>query len=172
MGDNILMIIAPKKFRDEEYLVPKKFFVKMGFNVVTACVMKEPANGMLGAVVTPDVLVKDVQPANYVATVFVGGGGAGVYFNDATIHNLVHQTLQAGQVLGAICIAPVILANAGVLENKDATVFQSGIAVLKKNHARYISADVVTDGRIVTANGPQAAKGFAKKVVELLSKKI
>ncbi len=73
--------------------------------------------------------------------------------------------------MGAICIAPTILAYAGVLEGKKATVWnQDGkqAEILTKNGAEFVDELVVVDGKIVTANGPPAAEAFGKKILEML----
>ena len=78
-----------------------------------------------------------------------------------------HET---GKVVAAICLAPVVLARAGILKQKKATVYDSPVAVMemKKGKAVLVGQPVVTDGRIVTANGPLAAKDFAAAVVKEL----
>jgi len=70
--------------------------------------------------------------------------------------------------VGAICIAPGILARAGILKDKKATVFPSEIETLKREGAHYSALPVVIDGKIVTADGPEAAEGFGKALVKTL----
>ena len=40
--------------------------------------------------------------------------------------------------------------------------------VLEENGATFVDEQVVVDGKIITANGPEAAEAFGKKIVELL----
>jgi len=94
----------------------------------------------------------------------VGGGGASEYFNDKTAQNIANDAVQAGKLLCAICIAPATLANAGVLKGKKATCFSSVESSLVKGGATVEKRDVVQDGKIITANGPGAAKEFAKTI--------
>jgi protease I len=72
-----------------------------------------------------------------------------------------------GKVVSAICIAPSILANAGILNGKKATSFPS-----QRNNINavgtYTGTPVEVDGKIITGNGPQAAKDFGKKIAEAL----
>jgi len=60
------------------------------------------------------------------------------------------------EVLGAICIAPVTLAKAGVLEGKRATVWKSEGETLKEHGADYTGASMEADGKIITADGPHS----------------
>jgi protease I len=168
MNKKIAMIIASKNFRDEEYAMPKKVFEANGYQVTTASSKTGTIRGMLGDTVTPDTLYTSIDPKDYDAVIFVGGGGAREYFNDSTAHAIAKKTLAENKVLGAICIAPSILANAGLLLDKKAVVFSSEEANLESKGAILQPGDVAKDGNIVTATGPNAAKSFGKKIVESL----
>jgi protease I len=167
-GKKVVMIIASQNFRDEEFAEPYNLLKSNGAAVTVASSKTSPAKGMLGKVVTPDILVKDVAVADYDCVIFVGGAGASEYFNDKTAQNIAKETVQAGKVLCAICIAPATLANAGVLKGKKATCFSSVANMLVKGGATVEKRDVVQDGKIITANGPGAAKEFAKTIAATL----
>lgn len=167
----ILMVIAQNNFRDEEYFVPKQIFTEKGYKVITASSSLKEAKGMLGGKAKPDILLQDVKDVSiYNAVVFVGGMGSTEYWDSKIAHNIVNEAVKNNKVLGAICLAPGTLAKAGVLKNKRATVFESANNVLKANGAILVNSDVVTDGKIVTANGPAAAEKFARSILELLEK--
>lgn len=165
-----VFVIAEKIFRDEEYDVPKKVLTDSGIKVVTASTTTDEAIGKLGMKVRPDILVKDIDVDELDALVFIGGGGAEQYFDDPLAHKLAQESLQKGKIVGAICIAPVILANAGILKDKKATVFPDGKDALDKGGANYTGAPVETDGNIVTASGPAAASEFGETLVKLILK--
>lgn len=167
-GKQVVMIIASRDFRDEELAEPFALLTQAGAKVTVASSKKAPAVGMLGKTVTPDLLLADVKATNYDAVVFVGGGGAQEYFADATAQRLAQDSVKAGKLLGAICIAPAILANAGVLKGRQAVCFPSVVPILKKGGATVPAQDVVRDGRLVTATGPQAARPFAQALVMAL----
>ncbi len=163
-----VLVIAAKDFRDEEYLVPKRLLEEGGIEVLTASTTKNWAEGKLGARVQPDLLLTEVEPAEIDALVFVGGGGSSRYFDDPAAHALAQETASAGKVVAAICIAPVILARAGLLKGRKATVYLDGVEDLRQAGAVYTEQPVVTDGRVVTANGPEAAEAFGRELVTLL----
>lgn len=167
-GKKILMIIAKSKFRDEEYLEPRKVLESADASITVASSSRDTAIGMLGAKVKPDVLLDDVKEADYDGIVFVGGGGASEYFNSPAAHNLAQRFFSRGKLTAAICIAPATLANAGVLAGKKATSFPSSLPILKAKGAVLSGENVVVDGNIVTAVGPEAAKSFGEKLVEVL----
>jgi len=166
----ILMIIAHKDFRDEELFVPKKIFEKAGYKVVIASSTLKTCEGMLHHKVKPDKLITQVKVKNYVAVVLVGGIGSVEYFNSPIVHRIVRRAYELHKVIGAICLAPCILAKAGILKGKVATIWYSAATCLEENGATFQKKPVVVDGRIVTAAGPFAAREFALEILRLLGK--
>ena len=115
-GKKVLMVVAPSKFRDEEYFQPKVIIQASGAIVETAAdTQEEEATGTQGGKAKIDVPLRKIKPAHYAGVVFVGGPGAREYFQDEQAKKLAQEFAQLGKVVGAICIAPTILANAGIL---------------------------------------------------------
>lgn len=164
------MVIAPKDFRDDELSIPKEIFEKNGYNVFTASTEKNTV-GMFGKKVSVDYLLKDVNISEYDALVIVGGSGSKYYlWNNQELINMTKEAYNEDKVVAAICLSPVVLVNAGILENKEATVFPDpeAISILKK-HSIYKNEEVVVSGRIITSSSPKYAKKFAEKILEKLS---
>jgi len=166
----IVFIAASQKFRDEEYIEPKEILEQAGFEIITASTVVGEIYGKIKIRAVSDILVKDINPDDYEAVVFIGGSGASVYFNDGFVHNLIKVFLKSGKIVAAICIAPVILANAGILKGKKATVFPDGADALIKGGAQYTAKNVENDGNILTGNGPESAKEFANFLITMLNK--
>jgi protease I len=164
----VVMIIAPDGFRDEELLEPKEILEKNGVAVTIASSTTNIAKGMLGAKIKPEITIQDLNIKDFDAVVFVGGVGAQVYWQDPTAHKIAKEAYSAGKVVAAICIAPVTLANAGLLNGKRATVWESEGAQLQAKGSKYTAEDVEKDGSIITANGPRAAGKFGKAILEAL----
>lgn len=162
------MVIASDGFRDEEYSIPREIFEKAGFEVQTASDKLGTCHGKLGLETKSDLLLKDAKWQDYQGVVFVGGLGASIYFDDNFAHNLAEESFKNNKVVAAICIAPMILAKAGILENKKATVFISEAANLQKSGAIYTGKNLEQDGNIITASGPESAKSFAEAIVNTL----
>lgn len=167
-GKKVVMVIAEKNYRDEELLDPEEVLADAGAIVSVASTTQDMVKGMGGHEVQPDLLVTDIKPEDWDAIVFVGGIGASQYWDDVFVHNLAKEFLNQGKIVGAICIAPVTLANAKILEGKKATCWASEGDKLKDKGAFYTEEDVVRDGNIITASGPPAAKKFGEALVEAL----
>lgn len=172
MTKKALFIIAPENYQNHEYGATKKMLEDAGIEIVTASQEVGECQGALGGTTEATVALRDVKVQDYEAIVFIGGAGAKVYQHDVQAHLTAQEAVNREKVLAAICIAPVILATAGVLEGKRATVWNGDgkqAELLTKNGAVFVDEDVVVDGKIVTGNGPPAAERFGQKILEFLS---
>jgi len=172
----VLIVIAPEKFRDEELGDPVAAFDKEGIDYDLVSTKTGLVRGVLGDEVMADLTFTDVSHQGidtYDAIMIVGGGGSRLHlWNNQQLRAIVQSFETKEKIIGAICLSPVVLANAGILHGKKATVFidETAISAIQKGGAVYTPEPVVVDGRIVTANGPQASKAFAEKLVRLLKK--
>lgn len=165
---HVLMVIAPEVFRDEEYDHPKGVLESRGATVTTASTRAGICHGKLGMAAEATLAVADADTADYDAVVFVGGGGARVFFDDPAAHSLAREAHALGRVVAAICIAPSVLARAGLLRDVRATAFPSQRDDLVAHGAVWSDGPVQIDGRIVTANGPDAARDFGIAIADAL----
>ncbi len=167
----VVIAIAPEKYRDEELTEPVAALTKAGIAFDIASTRTGNCTGMLGGKTVAGFAFEDIDPKNYKGLIIVGGSGCQEHlWEDEILVSLVTYFNDKSKVVGAICLAPVVLAKAGILKQKKATVFENPVAVLeiKKGKAVLVKEPVVTDGRIITANGPAAAKDFAAAVVKEL----
>lgn len=165
---SIVMIIAHKNFRDEEFKEPYDYLKGLGYKVDIASTDTTEAVGMLGMKIKPDLLISEIDTTKYDALVLVGGMGATVYWNDSLVHNLAKYFYTSKKVVAAICLAPVTLARAGILKDKRATVFSSAKEELIKGGANYTGGDLEIEDRLITASGPKVAKEFAIAIAKAL----
>lgn len=165
VGKKAVFVIASKDFRDEEFFSPRERLSKAGARVIVASSTTNEVRGMVGRRVKPDVLLNDVSIKDADGIVFVGGSGASEFFTNAVAHKLAIDANSEGKVVAAICVAPVIIANAGLLKGKKAACFPSVRQQVEKGGAKVEDVMVVRQGNIVTACGPEAADEFAVALV-------
>ncbi|MDP2864459.1 MAG: DJ-1/PfpI family protein [bacterium] len=188
----IAMIIAFRDFRDEEYFVPKDILEGAGVEIKTVSTQEGTAIGADGGEVEIDLLISEINIdefadlqgksshdsiqsiSSFDAVVFIGGPGALKYLDNEDSYRVAKETVLQDKPIAAICISPVILAKAGVLEGKQATVWSSPmdrepVRTLKDYGAVYQDLPVVIDGKVITGNGPASAKRFAEAIVMLLT---
>ena len=164
-----VLIIASRNFRDEELFETKRQLEKANVDTVIASSKTGLIMGMLGRTAQATLLINDIVVDDYDAIIFVGGSGASEYFNSPVALNIARQAADKEKVLAAICIAPTVLANAGLLDGVTATSFSSEQSKLKRAGARYTGAAVKRDGLIITGRGPEAASQFGKTIASALT---
>jgi protease I len=167
MNKRALMVIAPNDFRDEEFFDTKKVLEESEVEVIVVNSTGQPSKSMFGKIVSPDKNFYNVNSDDYDAIVFIGGQGTPAYFDNKQAQNLAKEFNESGKIVAAICIAPVILARAGILSGKKATVFPSGRNDIKAV-GTYTGNKVEKDDNIITGCGPEAAVDFGKAIVEAL----
>lgn len=170
-GARAVLVIAHHGFREEELDAPRAALAAAGVAVRVASSSLAPATGMNGGQATPDLLYCAVRPEDVDALVFVGGTGAAEFFHDRTAHRLAREALRAGKVVGALCYASSVLAEAGLLEGRPATGWPSREGHLRARGAAWTGAAVTVDGRVVTGRGPDDAAAFGQALVAAMTRR-
>lgn len=131
---------------------------------------KKEVTGSHQIKITADQLFEEVD-YDAVEMIVLPGGLPGA--NNLKAHSgLKEQILEFNKkekLLGAICAAPMVLGNLGILKNKKATCFPGFENELKG--ARISGEHVEVDGKIITGKGVGVALHFALKIVETLKGK-
>lgn len=164
----VVFVIAPENFRDEELFHTKEEIDNAGNETAIASLRKGSCSGMLGGTAEASYSLDEITADDFDAIVFVGGKGASVYFENELALKLAKDFESKGKAVAAICIAPSILANAGLLNGRKATCFESEHANIEEKGATFTGSPVEVAGNIITANGPKAAHDFGKAIVEVL----
>lgn len=162
-----LLIVAPKNYQDFEYAATRAALEEWGVAVSVASVARGKVFGKLGGEAEAQIALSEVKAEDYDAIVFIGGGGAVAYQKDQNALRIAREAKEKSKILAAICIAPTILAEAGALKNMKATVWNGDgeqEKFLQDRGAKFTQEDVVSDGLLITANGPEAASAFGEAI--------
>ncbi len=165
-----LLVIAPQGYQDVELDGTRKALLEANFDVVLASTEAGACAGKFGGTERAAIAMRDVNAADYDRIAFIGGPGAHELCDNADAHRIARETVAAAKPLGAICIAPTILAAAGVLTGKRATVWNedgSQSAGLEAAGAIYTGEAVTEDGLLITGNGPKVAVEFGRAFARL-----
>jgi protease I len=165
------LIVGRENFRDEELFETRRVLTDAGVNTVVASTKLGAIRGMLGGVAGATILVNELRVDDYDAIIFIGGAGALEYFESRVAWNIAREAVQKRKILGAICIAPAILANAGLLKGVRVTGFPTEQDRLQRAGALYTGVPVERDGLIITGDGPMAAVLFGRAIADTLAGK-
>ncbi|MHC4461043.1 MAG: DJ-1/PfpI family protein [Planctomycetota bacterium] len=164
-----VLITARENFRDEELFETKRVLDAAGVETVIASSKIGPIRGMLGNIAEAGILVNQLRVDDYDTIIFVGGSGAAEYFDNPIALNIAREAAHKRKILAAICIAPTVLANAGVLKGVRVTGFLSERDKLVQAGAIYSGFPVERDGLIITSSGPLAAVPFGQAIAAALA---
>jgi protease I len=172
MTKNLVYVIAPTDFRDEEYFTPKEILENNKVVIVTASKGVKLAKGKLGGKTNVDINISDITPKRFDGIVIAGGPGAYKMFEDIELRRVIKEFNAEQKLVAAICVAPMILAKSGILLGKKATVWDGDLVQSREFEdlgINFTGDSVTLDQNIITANGPQAAQEFGEKIVEYFS---
>ncbi|MBZ0069949.1 MAG: DJ-1/PfpI family protein [Thiobacillus sp.] len=141
---------------------------RAGIEVVTAGLKPGIVSASRGVQLVPDLTLDVALQDDYDMVVLPGGmPGAAHLKDDARIIELLKRMAAAGRYTAAICAAPMVLAEAGVLDGKQATSYPGFLDAVPD--VTLSSAAVVQDGKVLTSRGPGTAMDFALTLVEVLT---
>ena len=163
------LITAGYNFRDEELFETRLALEDAGVETVIVSSRTGPIRGMLGGTAEAAIVLNELSVDDFDAIVFIGGLGAQEYFRNPVALDVARAAAGKGKVLAAICIAPTVLANAGVLQGVRVTGFPSERFRLQLAGAEYTGAPVERDGFIITAADPEVAGQFGQAVAEAIT---
>ncbi len=165
----VLVLLAPG-FEDIEAVSIVDILRRGGARVTLAGLDKGPIEGSRGIKIVPDCQFDTVSSADFDLIVLPGGQpGTSNLQKNAKVLDLLKTMHSNGKLVGAICAAPLVLQDAGILKGKNATCHPS---VREKLHsAHYCEERVVVDGNIITSQAPGTAIEFSLKLIENLFNK-
>lgn len=141
---------------------------RAGIDVVVAGLKPGVVKASRGVQLVPDMTLDVALQQDFDMVVLPGGmPGATHLKDDPRIIQLLKKMAAAGKYTAAICAAPMVLAEAGLLDGKQATSYPGFLDALPG--VTLSTATVVQDGTVLTSRGPGTAMDFALALVEVLS---
>lgn len=170
----VILVIASDGFQQIEYNDAKKVIENAGIKVITASDKPGGAVAKDKSTAVVDLVLDDIDMANFDGIFFIGGPGALQYLDVPQCYSLISQARELYKAYGAICIATRILAKAGALKGLRCTGWNGDNAlptILQGYGAIFDDKPMITDGLVVTARGPKEAVLFGEGIVRVITKK-
>lgn len=151
-------------FEEIEALATADVLRRCGMEVTLVSIHKTRAvTGANGITAEADIVFEGADFSDADWLICPGGmPGAENLYRYEPLANLLKKHAAAGGRIAAICAAPaVVLAQLGLLKDKNATCYPGFEGMLEQGGATHKGGRVVEDGNIITGNGPSSAIPFA-----------
>ncbi|MEU8753534.1 type 1 glutamine amidotransferase family protein [Streptomyces chartreusis] len=142
---------------------------RAGHDIRTVGPSTQPVRSIGGLRVQPDLALDDVTPEDSSLLILPGADLWDAGDDLAPFARKAREFLDAGVPVAAICGATAGLAREGLLDDRAHTSAISFYlaATGYGGGERYVDADAVTDGALITA-GPTEPVAFAREILQLL----
>ena len=162
-----ILVPLPAGFEEIETVTPVDVLRRAGHDVTLAALgPRRAVAGRSGITLEADTLLTSIAPeAIYTLLLLPGGPGVKHLRASPEIRDIIGRHTMADRWIAAICAAPLVLHDAGLLSGRRYTAHPSTATELTAIDA---ATRVVVDGRIITSRGAGTALDFALKLVELL----
>ena len=152
-------------FEEIETVTPVDLLRRAGVEVVIASLHGKLATGRGGIRLEADVVLEDVEPGGFDLLLIPGGPGVWEMRRDGRAALLAKDFHAAGKPVAAICAAPLVLMDAGLLEGRRFTAYHS----VREELGGGLDERVVVDGDVITSRGAGTAMDFALALVARLA---
>jgi protease I len=174
ISDAKVAILATHCFEQSELLEPKRQLEEAGATVTVISPESGPIKGWTeddwGESVDVDLALDNASVADFDALVLPGGQiNPDLLRANETAVSFVRDFFDSGKPVAAICHAPWLLAEAGVLKGRRATSYHSIATDIKNAGARWEDTEVVVDQALITSRNPDDLDAFCAKIIEELT---
>ncbi|MCH7612040.1 MAG: DJ-1/PfpI family protein [Candidatus Marinimicrobia bacterium] len=172
MSKRVLVPLA-EGFEEIEAVTIIDVLRRAGAEVTTVGLGKRNVTGSHGISIIADSVIEDEVNKGWDMIALPGGvPGAPNLSENAFVLKAIQQTVEKGNIIAAVCAAPIVLEKAGVISGKNVTSHPS--SAQKIISADYQGTRVAVDGNIITGQACGSAMEFAFELVAALfgSKKV
>jgi len=160
-----VVILLADGFEELEAVAVIDVLRRAGIGIVSAGLHEGPVTSARQIKMIPDTVIDTISSDDFDMLVLPGGMPGSANLNaDGRVRDLIRDFNTKGKMTGAICAAPYVLADAGILNGRRATSYPSFKD--KLGSAVYEEKTVVEDGNILTSRGPGTALCFALAIAE------
>ncbi|MFD3157553.1 DJ-1 family glyoxalase III [Haloimpatiens sp. FM7330] len=162
------LVFLANGFEEIEALTCVDVLRRAQIDVDTCSIKNKTVLGTHNIEVKSDKIIDEINIEEYDAVILPGGmPGAANLKEDKKVIEAIKKLNSENKIVSAICAAPIVLAEAGVIENRRVTSYPGFEDQL--GNCKYVDSEkVVQDGNIITSRGPATAIYFALQIVENL----
>lgn len=168
-----IAILSTDGFEPSELTGPKKAFEQAGHHTEVISLqsgsIRKVKDGEVKAEVAVDKTLADARVDDYAALVIPGGGdNADSLRKDAAAVQFTKDFAATGKPLAAICHAPWVLIEAGLVKGRDMTSYPGIREDMQRAGADWSDVEVARDGQFITSRKPEDVPAFSQAVLDAL----
>lgn len=166
-----ILMIATDGFEDSELMKPRQALLDKGAQVTLASLDTAELTGDLGAKITPDCTIAEVDEATFDGLLLPGGtkNPDKLRMNPKVVET-IRAFADAGKPVAAICHGPWLLIEADVVRGRTVTSWPSIRTDLRNAGGNVVDREAVTDGNILTSRKPEDIPAFTEAFVEMVER--
>lgn len=166
-----ILILSTNGFEQSELEVPRDRLKEAGAQVHVVSPEAGEIKGWdkkdWGRAVKVDKALSEARESDYDAIVLPGGQiNPDLLRVEPAAIALIKSFYDAGKTVAAICHAPWLLVEAGLVKGKRMTSYKSIRTDVENAGARWEDASVVTDNGVITSRNPGDLEDFSNKIIE------
>jgi deglycase len=117
-----------------------------------------------------DRLIEEADPSDYDALMIPGGvGNPDQLRGDENVVSFVREFFDSEKPIAAICHAPWVLVEAGVVRGRTVTSWPTLQTDIRNAGGNWVDKEVVLDGNLVTSRKPDDIPAFNEKMIDLFA---
>lgn len=156
-----IVFLAPG-FEEIETTTVVDFLRRCGVEVVVAGLEPSVIEGGHGMKLVSDISINEADVEDFEVVICPGGNPGYINLrNDPRVLTMIKEAFNSNKIVAAICAAPAVLADAGILRDKNCTIYPGMEVELEKGGGKPRNDLVVEDGNVITSQGPATAFLFA-----------
>jgi len=169
MSAKKIAIMVDEMYQTLEVWFPYYRFREAGLDVdFVAAEAKKEYHSKEGYLCLSDVAAKDADADDYDCMVVPGGFAPDFMRRSPDVIKFANDMVNAGKIIAAICHGGWLLCSTNIYKGKRATCFMAIKDDIKNAGAKYIDAECVVDGNLITSRRPDDLPAFCTAILRAL----
>lgn len=160
-----VLCVLENGFEEIEAVTPVDLLRRAGVEVVIAGIAGKTVTGKCGIRMKVDCFLDEIADGNFDMLFLPGGPAVMDLRKNPVVLGLIREFYDNEKFIAAICAAPLLLHDAGVLGGRKFTAHFSTTSELTEN----CGERVVADGALITSRGAGTALEFGLEMVAVLA---
>ena len=124
-----------------------------------------------GYPVKADISIDQANAIDFDGVIIPGGYAPDIIRRYPEMIDFIRDINKQGKVVGSICHGGWLLVSADIIRNRKVTCFFAIKDDLIAAGGKYVDAEVVVDGNLITSRKPEDLTAFTKEIIKFVNKR-